>query len=755
MNQQLGNHLAMRTFSLVICFAIILSLQSNVRAQDGPVPAPPPSHEVPVKFGSGMVENNSDQPAVIWSQVISSTDAKWIQLRFKNVRLTQGKKLASKLRITSHEDGAFQILDTISCAQWQNKSAFFNGDTVTIELLAHPQARRNRVEVDMITAGDVPDLAPTESICDGTDDRVVSNDVRIGRVNVGCTAWLFDNRTNCMMTAGHCVGPDFSTIFFNVPLSDPDGSLNFPPPEDQYAVDPASIQSELTVIGNDWCVFGCFNNTNTGLSPLVAQGGASFDIAVPSANTFDDNDPIRITGFGTTSLPVNPVLNQAQKTDVGPFTEFSGTTLRYRPDTTGGNSGSPVVDENSGIAYGIHTNGGCGDGFGSNSGTGLNNAALFNAINNPQGICDTPAGPVNDSCQNPLVIGNGSHDFDTSDATTDGPSLPQSCEEGFGLSLVNDIWFSYTASCTGEATLALCTSLYDTRIAVYTGDGGCPGGLIDCNDDACNNLSSELTFSVVAGEDYIIRVGGFSGGGIGTMTVTCTGAACPVDISVVNNELRINGTQGPDEIIVSQNGSMLEVEANQACFETFALAGIDCVVINTFGGGDTIMVNAAVDTSINGGFGPDDIFGGTMTNEIFGGPGPDLIVGGPLADTLNAGRGQDTVFGLGGNDTILGGDASDTLYGGSGNDNLFGGLGADELIGSGGNDMLVGNVGADILDGGAGADELIGLGGPDEMIGGPGNDEFLGGEGFDTFNGGSGTDTALDNGEVEISIENT
>ena len=41
------------------------------------------------------------------------------------------------------------------------------------------------------------------------------------------------------------------------------------------------------------------------------------------------------------------------------------------------------------------------------------------------------------------------------------------------------------------------------------------------------------------------------------------------------------------------------------------------------------------------------------------------------------------------------------------------------------------------------------------MSGGPGNDNFRGGEGFDSFNGGNGNDTALDNGEVEISIENT
>ena len=522
-------------------------------------------------------------------------------------------------------------------------------------------------------------------------------------------------------------------------------------PKINTRVDPDSIQFQVTVIGNDWCVFGCFNNSNTGLSPLAAQGGDSFPIAVPNANTFDDGDPIRITGFGSTSFPVNPILNQAQKTDVGPFTEMSGTILRYRPDTTGGNSGSPVVCESSGIAYGIHTNAGCFDGGGANQGTGFNNSALVAAINNPLGICNNT--PVNDSCQNPIAIGNGTQEYDSTNADTDGPALPASCEEGFGLTLENDIWYEYTATCNGEATFDFCDSEYDTRVAIYTGDGGCPGSLIDCNDDFCG-LNSQLTIDVVAGEDYLIRVGGFNRGGLGTMVVTCS-PGCLVDISLVNNEVVVNATQGRDEIFVTQAGNMLEVDTNHGCFESFPMASVDRIIINGFGGSDMIRVDAPVATLINGGFGADEIFGSSLSNEIFGGPGPDTIYGGPLADTINAGRGRDTVFGFGGDDNIVGGDADDTLNGGNGNDEIVGGLGADTLNGDGGNDLLIGNVGADLLVGGAGNDELIGLGGPDEMLGGPGNDEFRGGEGFDIFNGGNGSDTALDNGEVEISIENT
>jgi V8-like Glu-specific endopeptidase len=54
--------------------------------------------------------------------------------------------------------------------------------------------------------------------------------------------------------------------------------------------------------------------------------------------------------------------------------------LRYRVDTEGGNSGSPVVDEATGMSISIHTNAGCTSGGGSNSGTSNFNTALWAQI---------------------------------------------------------------------------------------------------------------------------------------------------------------------------------------------------------------------------------------------------------------------------------------------------------------------------------------------------------------------------------------
>ena len=41
----------------------------------------------------------------------------------------------------------------------------------------------------------------------------------------------------------------------------------------------------------------------------------------------------------------------------------------------------------------------------------------------------------------------------TTGATTDGTALPGSCDEGFGVTLDADIWYNYTATCTGSVVV--------------------------------------------------------------------------------------------------------------------------------------------------------------------------------------------------------------------------------------------------------------------------------------------------------------
>ena len=151
------------------------------------------------------------------------------------------------------------------------------------------------------------------------------------------------------------------------------------------SVDAASRQGVNGGVGNDWGYFGTFPNTQTGQLPFERYGRQAYTLVNPSPPVAGNQ--IRVTGYGTTS-PAN-TLNQVQKTHVGAYTAFFGTTLQYTPDTTGGNSGSPVQFEATGNAIGIHTHAGCTSTGGANQGSSLTIPALRTAMNNPLGVCRT------------------------------------------------------------------------------------------------------------------------------------------------------------------------------------------------------------------------------------------------------------------------------------------------------------------------------------------------------------------------------
>lgn len=128
------------------------------------------------------------------------------------------------------------------------------------------------------------------------------------------------------------------------------------------------------------------------------------------------------------------------------------------------------------------------------------------------------ARPDNNECNAPFPVGDGAIAFDTIQATTDGGVT--SC----GV-IAKDLWYEYTASCTGTATASTCDADFDTRIAAYA-EGDCAGTPIACDDDACGEASS-MTFPVGAGQKYLIRVGGGNAVGTGTLVIACAEVPCP------------------------------------------------------------------------------------------------------------------------------------------------------------------------------------------------------------------------------------
>ena len=133
-------------------------------------------------------------------------------------------------------------------------------------------------------------------------------------------------------------------------------------------------------------------------------------------------------------------------------------------------------------------------------------------------MCAFP--PANDRCDQPRSLPLGRFEFTTINADTDGAALPTTCvDEGTGGVFVNDVWFTHTAVVDNGILVSTCGHAdFDTRIAVYT---GCGGSIITCSDDVtdCPGGTSRCGFYGIAGETYLIRVGGKFGVGTGEIDI--------------------------------------------------------------------------------------------------------------------------------------------------------------------------------------------------------------------------------------------
>ncbi|UCC29109.1 MAG: hypothetical protein JSU86_13010 [Phycisphaerales bacterium] len=133
-------------------------------------------------------------------------------------------------------------------------------------------------------------------------------------------------------------------------------------------------------------------------------------------------------------------------------------------------------------------------------------------------VMGTP--PPNDTCADAApIIGEGLFAFDDSDGVLDDPRD----------AIANDVWYCWTAPCDGDVTIDTCGgTAVDTIIVVYDGCQCPPMTWLGGDDDACV-FQSSVTFTAVAGLDYLIRIGThpFVRGGSGTFAIHCGTAPVP------------------------------------------------------------------------------------------------------------------------------------------------------------------------------------------------------------------------------------
>jgi len=383
---------------LSIALSLAGALGSAVlSAQEPSVPAF--ATDVAYPYASGEFTNDTGVQALMHSHEIHVEGIPTARMFFDSVDMGTFDYVA----VTSFEDGERHELTLHELEKWQGSSAYFNGDRLLVELYVAPGSTASYV-IDHLSVGII---GGWETICGSNDDRVPSFDNRSVRMlnasgTNACSGWLASH-SSCVLSAGHCF-PGLAVVAeVNVPLSDPNGSLNHPPIEDQFPVRQNSLQWVNGGPGNDWAIAQLFPN-NLGQSAAQLHSFYQIGFFQPSIG-----DTIRITGFGSDS----GTSDQIQQTHTGPHVANSGDRLRYAADTTGGSSGSAVIHEATGAVVGIHTHGGCTSSGGSNSGTSMLNSALLQAWTDtvdcscpPAAVASrTAAGNLNAYTATPPAIG--------------------------------------------------------------------------------------------------------------------------------------------------------------------------------------------------------------------------------------------------------------------------------------------------------------------------------------------------------------
>lgn len=383
----------MRNFGSIFLAGVVIWNHGAI-AQISPLP----QQEIKWPLASGPVsaDGQARHQVVYWTDV-RIPGAQWLQLRFADLQLAgiPEEGSASYLRIISHHDPELvQLLNSESAQHWNWTTAQIRGDAVRLELIAQPGSGSSHVSIESVIYG--LGAGAVDGLCGGTDDRILSHDMRVARITAGagiCTAWLTNDTNRMFMSAGHCPVGVGSIAHFNTPLSTALGIPQPAHPNEQYPVDAASIQRQIGghSLGNDWMYLAYHRNSNTGRTAAQAYG-VYFD-HLPGFTPLMW-DMIRSTGYGTVQSPVSLTWNYAQKTGLGPLMSQTPTVIQYRTDNSPSDSGSPLVHEPTGIVVGIMTHGGCDLPVGSNHGTFIDHPDLLAALASPLSLCASGFGAV-------------------------------------------------------------------------------------------------------------------------------------------------------------------------------------------------------------------------------------------------------------------------------------------------------------------------------------------------------------------------
>ncbi|MEL7424996.1 MAG: T9SS type A sorting domain-containing protein [Bacteroidota bacterium] len=250
-------------------------------------------------------------------------------------------------------------------------------------------------------------------------------------------------------------------------------------------------------VGNDDCGSALTVSDGTTAFSTIGFTGSNESSCAGSGDTADGW--YVYTASCTGDVTVSTCSDASFDTSLSAFDGCGGTELACNDDTVGcsGNTSEITFSATAGTQYWIRI-----AGFSGATGTG--NLTIS-------------CSPANDDCASAEAISDGTTAFSTVGYSGTNES---SCG---GTGDTADGWYLYTASCTGDVTVSTCSDAsFDTTLSAFD---GCGGTELACNDDeiGCSGNTSEITFAVISGTQYWIRIAGFSGAtGTGNITISCS-----------------------------------------------------------------------------------------------------------------------------------------------------------------------------------------------------------------------------------------
>ncbi len=189
------------------------------------------------------------------------------------------------------------------------------------------------------------------------------------------------------------------------------------------------------------------------------------------------------------------------------------------------------------------------------------------------------------------------------------------------------------------------------------------------------NAVESIDFNALGGADQI-TVNNLAGTDVTRLNLDLSAGAAPGIGDGLADTVTVNGTDLADNIQVAGSGSNFTVSGLPAVVAVSGSEANDQLIVNALGSSDFVTATglpaAAVQLTVDGGDGNDQILGGNGNDVLIGGDGNDFIDGGPGNDVANLGNGDD-VF------RWDPGDGSDIVDGGTGHDTLrFSGSDAGE-----------------------------------------------------------------------------